>query len=278
MMRLPLFLAAATLLVSSTAMANPPLPAPSPKAVVTQTVGITDVTVDYSSPGMKKRKIFGGLVPFGQLWRFGANAATKLTLSRDAKIAGKDAPAGTYALFAIPNAKSWTIIINKNANQGGTNAYDEKLDLMRFEVKPEKAAKRERMTFIFSETNDEGTRLDLEWEETRVSIPIAVDTKAQTLAAIAAHMDNNWRGFANAARYYDEIGDGANALAAIDASIGVKQTWFNLWVKAQILAKANDFKAAYPLAEKAYELGKGDSYFFWKADVEKALTDWKAKL
>jgi hypothetical protein len=273
------FLAVAgSLLLSSVALANPPLPAPSPRAVVTQTVGITDVTVDYASPGLKGRKVFGGLVPYGQLWRFGANAATKLTLSRDGTIAGKPAPAGTYALFAIPTAKSWTIVVNKNPNQGGTNTYDEKLDLMRFEVTPVKVPKRERMTFIFSETTDATTRLDVEWEELRASIPIAFDTKAQTLAAISAHMDSSWRSYANAARYYDEIGDAKNALAAIDAALAVKETWFSLWVKAQIVAKGGDVKAAYALAEKAHELGTKDTYFFWKADVEKALADWKKKL
>lgn len=268
---------AATFAVSG-AHANPPLPAPSPRATVLQTVGINEVSVEYSSPGMKGRKIFGGLVPLGQLWRFGANAATKLTLTRDATIAGKPAPAGTYALFAIPTAKSWTIIVNKNANQGGTTSYDEKLDLMRFEVTPTKVPKRERMTFIFSDTTEDVTRLDMEWDETRVSIPIKVDTRAQTLAAIAAHADSTWRGYANAARYYDEIGDAKNALASVDASLAVKETWFALWVKAQIVAKGGDVKAAYALAERAYELGQKDTYFFWKADVEKALADWKAKL
>jgi len=267
-----------SVLFSSAAFANPSLPQPSPRATVMQTVGITDITVDYASPGIKGRKVFGTLVPYGQLWRFGANAATKLTLSRDATIAGKAAPAGTYALFAIPTAKSWTIIINKNANQGGTNTYDEKLDLMRFEVAPVKSPKRERMTFIFSETTDDATRLDVEWEDLRVSIPIKVDTKAQTLAGIQAHMDASWRGYANAARYFDETGDAKSAMAAIDASLAVKETWFALWVKAQIVAKGGDVKGAYALAEKAYELGNKDTYFFWKSDVEKALADWKKKL
>lgn len=272
-----LLVALATSLCAGSALANPSLPAPSPRSTVLQTVGINEVSVEYSSPGMKGRKVFGGLVPFGQLWRFGANAATKLTLSRDATINGQAVPAGTYALFAIPNAKSWTVIVNKNANQGGTNSYDQKLDLLRFDVTPVKVPKRERMTFIFSDTTEDATRLDMEWEETRVSIPIKVDTKAQALAAITAHMDSTWRGYANAARYYDEIGDAASAIKAIDASLAVKETWFALWVKAQIVAKT-DVKAAYPLAERAYELGNKDTYFFWKADVEKALADWKKKL
>lgn len=273
-----LLVALATTFCAGTALANPPLPAPSPRATVLQTVGINEVSVEYSSPGMKGRKVFGTLVPFGQLWRFGANAATKLTLTRDATIAGKAVPAGTYALFAIPNAKTWTVIINKNANQGGTNSYDEKLDQVRFDVPVVKAPKRERMTFIFADTTDDGTRLDMEWEETRISLPIKVDTKAQALAGITAHMDASWRGYANAARYYDEIGESASAIAAIDASLAVKETWFALWVKAQIVAKTGDVKTAYALAEKAYELGNKDSYFFWKADVEKALADWKKKL
>ena len=134
------------------------------------------------------------------------------------------------------------------------------------------------MTFIFANTSETDTRIDLEWDDIRISIPVKVDTAAHTAAAITAHMDANWRPLASAARYFLDTNDQAKALSAIDASIAVKETWFNLWVKAQILAKGNDIKAAYPLAQKAHELGLKDTYFFWKDDVEKALAEWKSKI
>jgi len=255
-----------------------PLPASSPRATVTQTVGITDVSVDYSSPGLKGRKPFGSLVPFGKIWRAGANAATKVTFGRDAVVGDKPVPAGTYSLFFIPTAKTWTVVLNKNKD-ASEQSYDEKQDLLRLEVKPDKAPKRERLTYLFANTTDDATRIDMEWDELRVSIPVKVDTAAQTAAAIQQHVDGGWRPLANAARYYaDTVKDAAKATELIDASIAVKTTWFNVWVKAQILANGGNFKDAYPLAEKAYELGNKDQYFFWKAEVEKALADWKAKL
>lgn len=263
---------------SSASAQQLPLPAPSPRATVTQTVGITDVSVDYSSPGLKGRKPFGSLVPFGKIWRAGANAATKVTFGRDAVVGDKPVPAGTYSLFLIPTAKTWTVVLNTNKD-ASEQSYDDKQDLLRLEVKPEKSPRRERLTFLFANTTDDGTRIDMEWDELRVSIPVKVDTAAHAAAAIQQHVDGGWRPLANAARYYaDTVKDAARATELIDASIAVKTTWFNVWVKAQILANGGNFKDAYPLAEKAYELGNKDQYFFWKAEVEKALADWKSKI
>jgi len=254
------------------------LPAPSPHAAATQTVGITEVSVDYSSPGLKGRKVFGTIVPFAQLWRAGANAATKLTFSSDVSIADKPVPAGTYSLFFIPTAKSWTVVINKNKD-ASTQSYDDKQDLLRFEAKPEKASKRERLVYIFSNTTEDSARIDMEWDELRVSIPLKVDTARNTAAAIQVHVDGTWRPLAAAARYYADAGkDNAKALELVDASLAVKTTWYALWTKAQILSASGNFKDAYPLAEKASELGNKDPNFFWKADVEKALVEWKAKI
>jgi hypothetical protein len=147
---------------------------PSPGAKVTQRVGLTDVTVDYSSPGVKKRKIWGALVPFDKVWRTGANSSTKLTFSKDVTIDSKSIPAGTYSLLSIPTAKSWTLIINKATDIGGNvdEKYKQDQDVLRVTAKPKASPHRERMTFIFSDTTDDSTSLDLEWEKVRVSLPI----------------------------------------------------------------------------------------------------------
>ena len=112
------------------------LPAPSPTATFSQKVGLTEVSINYSRPSKKGRAVFGDLIPYGKLWRTGANNATKFTFSDDVKIDGKDLPAGTYALFTIPGDNEWTIIFNKNFNQGGTADYKESEDALRVTVKP----------------------------------------------------------------------------------------------------------------------------------------------
>jgi hypothetical protein len=265
-------------LLATTALAQAPLelPRPSPLARVMQQVGLTEVTVEYSSPAVAGRKVYGELVPFGELWRAGANAATKVTFSRDVKVGGQDVPAGTYALFAIPNAAEWTIILNKNANQGGTRDYDQKLDQVRITAKPQTIPARERMTFIFANTTDNGTSIDLEWDTTRVSIPVATETEKHALANIDAAVGAGWRPYANSARYFLESGkDLDRAQKLIDQAIGLQETWFSVWIKAQIHHKKGDKKGALANAKRAHELGMKDTYFFWKAEVEKALEEWK---
>jgi hypothetical protein len=136
------------------------------------------------------------------------------------------------------------------------------------------------MLFLFSETTDDATRLDLEWDELRVSIPIKTDTTALTKAVIAEHVDGTWGPLARAARYYAETAkDTAMAMKLIDASLAVQETWFNSWIKAKLLADAGNYKDAYPLAQKAFELGNKDKdSFFYHDDVKKALDDWKGKI
>ena len=111
-------------------------PAASPACTIKQRVGLTDIEIAYSRPGVKDRVIFGGIVPYGAVWRTGANNATKITFSAPVKLNGTDIPAGTYALFTIPGADEWTIIINKGAAQWGAFQYDEKADVARFKATP----------------------------------------------------------------------------------------------------------------------------------------------
>jgi hypothetical protein len=262
------------------AQAAPELPQASPKAGVEQRVGLTDFTVDYSSPGVKGRKIWGGLVPFDELWRTGANAATTLKASRDFTFGGTAVPAGTYAVFTIPGKNAWTVILNTNTNVAATRGYEEKNDVARVSVKPESAPLRERLTFLFSHTTDDSTRLDLEWEKLRVSVPIKVNTTAQARANITKALDDAWRPhFASARWLLDNGGDLTQALGYIETSIALKSTWWNNWVKAQILAKQGRMADAVAAAEQAQVLGKGDQVFegFFKEEVAKAINEWKKK-
>lgn len=256
------------------------LPRQSPSAKVSQVVGLTEVSVDYSSPAAKGRKIFGGLVPFGQLWRTGANGATKITFSKDVTIDDKPVPAGTYALFSIPTATGWTLILNKNPNQGGTDQYKQDLDVARFMIKPQPIPPRERLTFLFNNTSESATSLDLEWDKVRVSLPIKAGTDAQVAANIKGLESGAWRPWNNAARYLLESKkDLDQAMGLIDRSIAMKEDWFNVWTKAQIVAAKGKAAEACPLAQKAQALGekeKADAFFF-AAEVKKAIADWKCK-
>ncbi|HYO73660.1 MAG TPA: DUF2911 domain-containing protein [Archangium sp.] len=255
------------------------LPAASPSAKVTQDVGLTEISVDYSSPAVKGRKLWGELVPFGQVWRTGANMATKISFSRDVTFGGKPVPAGTYSIVTIPTEKEWTVVLNKElALFGGGKPYEQKDDVVRVSATPAEAPNRERMTFLFSNTTDDQTSLDLEWGMVRVSVPIKTDTAAHAQANIQAATNGAWRSLANAARYMaDTSKDYNTALGYADDSLAIQSHWYNNWIKADILARANKFAEARKFAQTAWDLGQKDPGFFFKDQVAKALQDWKGK-
>lgn len=259
--------------------AQPDLPRPSPNAKVSQFIGLTEVTVEYSSPAVKGRKIWGGVVPYDQLWRTGANQATKITFSRDTTFGDHSIPAGSYALFTIPGKDVWTVVLNQKADQSGTGSeYKTELDQVRFQVHPRPSPMRERMTFLFSDFSDDKGFLDLEWEKLRLPIPIKVDTQAQAVANINKTLDSTWRMYANAARYMAESKkDYDTALRYIDQSLALKEEWFNLWIKATIVAAKGNRKEAIALGEKAYDLGKKAELFFLEGEIKKTLAEWKKK-
>jgi len=275
-----LTLAASSVLSRAAAQVAPELPQPSPKARVEQRVGLTDFAVDYSSPGVKGRKVFGGLVPYDQLWRTGANASTTLKASRDFTFGGTAVPAGTYSLFTIPGKKTWTVILNTNLAIAVTRGYDEKNDAARISVTPETAPFRERMAFQFANSTDDTTQLDLEWDKLRVFVPITVATSAQARANLDKALDDAWRPHFLSARWLlDNNGDLTQAMSDIDTSIGIKATWWNNWVKAQILAKQGHPSEAVAVGEQAQTLGNGDQVYesFFKDEMAKTIAAWKKK-
>lgn len=262
------------------AFADLELPQPSPHAVVTQRVGITDVTVDYSSPTVNNRKIWGGLVPWDKPWRTGANAATKITFSRDVNFGGTPVVAGTYSIVSMPSEKNWVVALNKNLTINVADAtYDNKDELVRVKATTSAIAQRERMIFTFGDTTDSSTSLDLEWEKLKISVAIKIDTAAYVAASIKANVDNAWRPMANTARYYAEtLKDYPGAMKYIDQSLAVASMWFNNWIKADILHRMGNDAEALKFAKVAHEMGLKDlPGFFYKDQVEKALVDWKKK-
>lgn len=148
-------------------------PRVSPNAAVSQTIGTTEVRITYGRPQVKGRTIFGELVPYGEVWRAGANEATTFSVSSDVTIEGESLSAGTYSFYTIPGKDQWTLIFNNAANQWGTN-YDKSEDALRVKVTPESAPPREMLTFLFEDVTDTSGTGVLRWAEVRVPFEIQV--------------------------------------------------------------------------------------------------------
>ncbi len=148
----------------------------SPKALVEQTIGFTEVTIEYGRPGVKGRTIWGGLVAYNAVWRAGANEATKITFSTDVKIDGKKLRAGSYSFFAIPGQKTWTLIFNKVANQWGAFEYNDVEDALRIEVTPmQNDCWQEWLAYTINKTSDKKAVIMLEWEKLKVPFNVEVE-------------------------------------------------------------------------------------------------------
>jgi hypothetical protein len=233
-------------------------PAASPACTLKQRVGLTDIEVDYSRPGVKGREIFGGLVPYGQVWRTGANSATKIVFSTPVKLNGTEIPAGTYALMTIPGKDEWTVIVNKTSDQWGAYKYDEKADIARFKVTP-KTMERPIDTFTieFNDIRDDSSNLNIVWDKTVVPIKLQVDLVDKLVAQIEAEMasDDPKKPYFQAAQFYLNHGqDLQKASKWIDAAVAERDAHFIVYVKAQILAKLGDKTGAIAAAKHSSEL------------------------
>jgi len=272
-------LALITLLLAVPAVAQVKYPQASPHAVLTQTVGTTDVTIDYHRPGVKGRKIWGALVPYGQVWRTGANEATTITFSDDVTIDGKPLPKGTYSLHTIPGANEWTIIFNKVAKQWGSFSYKQEEDALRVTAKPHPAPMTEWMEFDVSPSTTDNGVVEIRWEKLAVPFTVGTGSTAKALAAaraaIAAAKPDDWRTPLNAAAFANNAGRTADAREWVDQSIKVKSTYQNLYLRAQIEAKAGHRDAAVKDAEAALAV-VGDNKEM-RDEIQKSISEWKGK-
>ncbi|NTX00151.1 DUF2911 domain-containing protein [Myxococcus sp. CA051A] len=272
-------LSALVVLVAAPASAQLELPAPSPSAKVAQDVGVTSVSIDYSSPGVKGRKVWGDLVPWDKPWRSGANSATKITFSHDVTFGGKAVPAGTYSIVTLPSQKGWKVMLNKELGLFSSAAqYSPANDVATVAATTAAIPSRERLTYVFSNTTEDSTSLDLEWEKLRVSVPIKVDTATLAKANIEKAGQTSASEQAQAARYVaDSTKDYVAALKLADASVALDSNWYNQWIRADILARSGKFAEARKAAQISWDLGEKDPNFFYKNQVSKALADWKNK-
>ena len=234
-------------------------PQASPLASVKEKVGVTGVSIEYSRPSARERKIFGGLVPYGEVWRTGANAATKITFSTDVTLGGAAVPAGSYALFTIPGEGEWTVILSKVVDgQWGSYSYNPKDDQARVKVKPvAMAAPLETMTIELQDMRAGKANLVIAWEKTRVPVEIDTDVvgkvKPQIESAMAGSGEKPY--FAAAMFYYENNLDIAQAKEWIEAA--AKQQPDAVWIvyrKGLILKKAGDKEGAMAAAKQALGL------------------------
>jgi hypothetical protein len=257
----PALLLACSLAAAPVAVAQAPkveFPAPSPASTLKQRVGLTDIEVVYSRPSLRGRPIFGSLVSYGEVWRTGANQPTKITFSTPVKLGGASVPAGTYALYTIPRADEWTVIIYKNTGLSGASGYDQKDDVVRVTVKPVKLAEPvETFTIDFNDLRDESATLNLTWEKTRVPVKLEIDLKSVLVPKIEAVMSapDGSKPYYQAAMFYLEHGqDLQKARKWIDAAVAEREAHFIVHLKARILAKLGDKAGATAAAKHSTEL------------------------
>jgi tetratricopeptide (TPR) repeat protein len=253
-----LFLAA---LATSVAQAQIESPQPSPSAQIMQTVGLTDVTVEYSRPAMRDRAIFGGLVPYDKLWRTGANANTTITFSDDVTVAGSRLAAGSYALYSKPGASSWDIIFYaKTDNWGTPQDWDENLVAATVQAQPmQTAEKMENFTIAINNLEMNQADLEIGWDQTKVSVPFTVPTDQKTLASINRIMSGpSASDYFSAATFYMESGKDINqAYEWIQQAVDKSPNAYWMWrQKSLIEAKMGDKDKAIASAKKSMELAQ----------------------
>lgn len=243
------------------------VPAPSPLQTVKQAFGLSEISIEYSRPSMKGRVVFGNLVPFGKVWRTGANGATKITFGDDVKIDGTALTAGTYAIYTIPNKDSWEIMFYKDLTLGGNVAeYKKENEVAKLVVKTKALSeKMECFTIDISDITGNTANINFSWESTKVSFAVSTDIDAKIMKSIETNVINDNRPYFQAASYFYETGkDLIKANEWIDKAIASNpKAYWMVMLKAKIQAKQNDKKGAIASAEKVVSLateGKNDDY------------------
>jgi hypothetical protein len=250
-------------------------PRPSPNATVTQTVGVTDITIDYSSPGVKGRKIWGELVPFDKTWRTGANEVTSITFSDAVKVNGNNLAAGTYGIHTVPHENEWEIIFSGDTKVNDPSNFDEKKEVLRIKATPSQNPFTERMIFTFSEMTDNSTMINLIWEKLKISFKVEVETQELTLSNARKMVD--WSTPFQAAQYCLTNNVNLNeAVKWIEASTLLNENYWNMRIKARLFEKLGRTEEAVTVMERAIELGnemKNKPFDF--EQMQKMLSDWK---
>ena len=266
--------------VCSTGFSQVKTPQSSPKAMITQTVGLTEVAIDYSRPSAKGRTIFGDLVPFGKLWRTGANANSIITFSDDVMIDGKTLPKGKYALFTIPKADNWDVIFYKDTDNWGTpENFDEAKVALKTTAKPQMLSnKLETFTIALNNLDNNFAHLEISWEKTIVPVKIEVPTDKIAMASIDKALNGPVAAdyYAAGTYYFQSNGDMKKALEYVDKALNMnaQKPFWQLRQKSLIQAKLGDKKGAIESAKAsltAAEVAKNQDYVKMNKD---SIAEW----
>jgi len=272
-----ILISALALLITTSALAQVKTPRPSPSATLMQTVGLTDVTIKYSRPGVKGRAIWGALVPYDKVWRTGANEATTIAFSDDVTVEGQKLAKGTYSLHTIPGKDQWTVIFNSVADQWGSYSYDAAKDVVRVNVKPEAANHMECMSFEIPEMTTDTAKIVLRWEKIAVPFSINTDSTARTMASFANALKPDWRVPYQAANFaFENKGVATDQQLSdwLDKSLSVNENISNLWLKARYLERLGKKAEAIQAGEQA--IGKATpQQADFASEIRKNVDNWK---
>lgn len=254
-----LFLCAAICIASYGVNAQLKTPAPSPTQTIKQDFGLSSIELNYSRPVMKDRKIFGDLVPYGKVWRTGANNATTLTFGDEVTIGGTKVPAGKYGIVTIPDKENWTIIITKQLDITSPAAYKQDMDVVRVTAKPMMTKEStESFTMQFANVKPTSAELHMMWANTAVSLPLTTEVESKVMAQIKNTVEKDTRPYFQAAMYYVDNGKDLNqALTWFDKALEQNPNAF--WVhhqKANALAKLGKKEDAKIAANKSMQMAK----------------------
>ncbi|MCE3260919.1 MAG: hypothetical protein K0S12_2560 [Bacteroidetes bacterium] len=243
-------------------------PAPSPLQTIKQAFALSDISVEYSRPSAKGRTVYGDVVPFGKIWRTGANQATKITFGEDVKVEGNDLKAGTYALYTVPNKDSWDIMFYKDLTLGGdVTSYKAENEVLKIKVKPQALANHiETFTIDFGDLKSNSANVSLLWEKTMVTFNVKSEIDATIMKNIEKIMSTDSRPYYTAANYYYENDkDLKQALTWIDKAVenNPKAYWVAT-LKAKIQLKMKDTKGATETATKAIALANRTCERRWR--------------
>lgn len=277
-LRFPLVLAAAAAAFAAPAFAQFEAPQPSPKATLTQRVGLTEVTISYSRPSVKGRAIWGTLVPLDKPWRTGANAATTITFSDAVTVEGQKLAAGTYSIVTIPGKDEWTVIFNNDTKLWWETEYDAAKDALRVKAKPQAVGMVETLHIGFPSIGATSAVLAIEWEKVSVPVTIGVEVDAKIQKSLAAAETAAWQSPLMAARYwFEQAGNRPEGWKYIDKSITANRNWANVSRKARFYAEEGKVAEAVKTGEEALALAKADPAKPNVTAFEKTVGEWKAK-
>ncbi len=243
------------------------MPAASPSVSLNQQFSTSFIQIDYSRPGVKGRSIFGELIPYGKVWRTGANAATKITFGEPVIIDGKEVAAGSYALYTIPGKKQWEVILNTGIKNWGAAGYDAKDDVVRVAVPVKQLSKsQESMRISLEDLTNNSANLVITWADTKVELPIKADNNARIFAHLEKALEGDKPPYATAAKYYLTTNHELDkALSYAQKAINQSPKAFYLyWLEARIYEQLGQHTKALKSAKKAADMAKNNPAFAYE--------------